>query len=302
MKCPRALISLSVVLGTLAGGPAWADAPPPPGCTDGVVCPGGNQAGISIGMTRQELLSLPKYPGDSGGVGNAQPTVWYEYGMTTGCTGDPPGSATADVMCMHAVTACQARNAQGPLMIVWRRQQGPDATDTTWYNLGDTCVTDVIPSGPPRPTIYDIQREFSLTPWSRPTLAMQPPNGQTLIGMPTFYRVVFPAAGYSPGEIHAVTLLGYRFEIRPVLVGYTYHFGDGASFGPTTSAGGVYPDGDIQHAYTTTGTKTPTVTVRYTGEFRIGTGVWAPIPGAVNVTGPAGSITVREARAVLVNH
>ena len=55
-------------------------------------------------------------------------------------------------------------------------------------------------------------------------------------------------------------------------------------------------------AYTTTGTKTPTVTVRYTGEFRIGTGVWAPIPGAVNVTGPAGSITVREARAVLVNH
>lgn len=302
MKCPRALISLSVLLGTLAGGPAWADAPPPPGCTDGVVCPGGNQAGISIGMTRQELLSLPKYPGDSGGVGNAQPTVWYEYGMTTGCTGDPPGSATADVMCMHAVTACQARNAQGPLMIVWRRQQGPDATDTTWYNLGDTCVTDVIPSGPPRPTIYDIQREFSLTPWSRPTLAMQPPNGQTLIGMPTFYRVAFPAAGYEPGEVRAVTLLGYRFEVRPVLVGFTYHFGDGASFGPTLSAGGVYPDGDIRHAYTMTGTKTPTVTVRYTGEFRIGTGVWAPIPGAVNVTGPAGSITVREARAVLVNH
>lgn len=271
------------------------------GCVDSVTC-GSNAEGTSIGLTRQELRALPKYPGDKGGVMNTQPPVWYEYGTTTACTGQPPGSATADVMCMHAVTACQARDAQGPLMIVWRRQQGPGATDTTWHNVGDTCVTDVITGGPPRPTIYDIQREFSLTPWSRPTLSMQPPNGQTLIGMPTFYRVVFPTAGYGPGEIHAVTLLGYRFEIRPVLVGYTYHFGDGTSFGPTTSAGGVYPDGDIQHAYTTTGTKTPTVTVRYTGEFRIGNGVWAPIPGAVNVTGPAGSITVREARAVLVNH
>ena len=292
---------LVVLLLALAPGALDANAATEQTCDQSTLsCTSGS--GISVGMTRQQLRSLPKYPGDTGGVGNTQPTVWYEYAMTTGCTGDPPGSPTEDVMCMHAVTACQARNAQGPLMTVWRRQQGPDATDTSWHNVGDTCVTDVIPGGPPRPTIYDIQREFSLTPWSRPTLAMQPPNGQTLIGMPTFYRVAFPAAGYEPGEVRAVTLLGYRFEVRPVLVGYTYHFGDGASFGPTLSAGGVYPDGDIQHPYTTTGTKTPTVTVRYTGEFRIGTGVWAPIPGAVNVTRPAGSITVREARAVLVNH
>jgi hypothetical protein len=265
-----------------------------------ISCNDGN--GVQVGLTRGELQSLPKYPGQTGGAAQENPTVWFEYGMTTACTGAPPGSSTADVLCMHAVTSCSRQGALGPLMLVWRRQQGQAATDTTWHTIGETCVTDVIPgSGPPKPTIADIKRAFSLTPWSKPTVAMQPPNGQTLIGMPTYYSVDFPAAGFGPGEINRVTLLGYRVEVRPVLVGYIYTFGDGTSFGPTLSPGGPYPNGDIRHPYTKTGTMHPTVTVRYTGEFRIGTEPWARIPGTVDVSGPTASIVVREARAVLVN-
>jgi hypothetical protein len=123
-----------------------------------------------------------------------------------------------------------------------------------------------------------------------------------LVGVPAFFEVGFPAVGFGPGEVHVVTLLGYRIEIRPVLVGYVYRFGDGASFGPTVSPGGVFPDGDIQHVYSVTGRVRPSVTVRYGGQFRLGGSAWAPIPGTVDVTGPAGLLTVHEARNVLVNH
>ena len=292
----RAAWVAALLVATVLGPLPHADA----ACNEGdYMCNGGN--GAQVGMTRGELLSLPKYPGQTGGPAQQNPTVRFEYGMTTACTGAPPESPTADVLCMHAVTSCSRSGALGPLMLVWRRQQGPAATDATWHNIGETCVTDVIPEGPPKPTIADITRAFSLTPWSKPTVAMQPPNGQTLIGMPTYYSVDFPAAGFGPAEINRVTLLGYRVEVRPVLVGYIYTFGDGTTFGPTLSPGGPYPDGDIRHPYTRTGTMHPSVTVRYTGEFRIGTEPWARIPGTVDVSGPAASIVVREARAVLVN-
>ena len=104
------------------------------------------------------------------------------------------------------------------------------------------------------------------------------PERSTLIGMPTYYSVDFPAAGFGPAEINRVTLLGYRVEVRPVLVGYIYTFGDGTTFGPTLSPGPIsgwrypaplHPDRD----------DAPSVTVRYTGEFRIGTEPW---PGSRN--------------------
>ncbi|HON76731.1 MAG TPA: hypothetical protein PLQ23_16465, partial [Dermatophilaceae bacterium] len=110
----RAAWVAALLVATVLGPLPHADA----ACDEGDwACNGGN--GAQVGMTRGELLSLPKYPGQTGGPAQQNPTVWFEYGMTTACTGAPPESPTADVLCMHAVTSCSRSGALGPLMLVW---------------------------------------------------------------------------------------------------------------------------------------------------------------------------------------
>lgn len=90
-------------------------------------------------------------------------------------------------------------------------------------------------------------------------------------------------------------------RIRPKLVGFTYSFGDGQSFGPTESTGGVYPSGDVTHVYAKPGTFPVRVNTTFGAEFSLDGTTWDEIPETVTVPGPATAITVREAKGVLVN-
>jgi hypothetical protein len=83
--------------------------------------------------------------------------------------------------------------------------------------------------------------------------------------------------------------------------GYTYVFGDGESFGPTPSPGGIYPNGDITHIYPKRGVYPTRIDVTYGGEFRVDEGDWITIPDTVTVTGPDQLLTVKTAHARLVN-
>ena len=87
----------------------------------------------------------------------------------------------------------------------------------------------------------------------------------------------------------------------PKLVGFTYHFGDGETFGPTDSLGGVYPDGDVVHTYRRPGEFTTRVTTTFGADFSLDGGAsWDEIPTTVDVPGPSTTVTVKEAKAVLV--
>ncbi len=97
-------------------------------------------------------------------------------------------------------------------------------------------------------------------------------------------------------------MLGFRVEIRPRLDHFTYVFGDGQDFGPTSNEGGIYPSGGITHPYLQAGDYPARVDTTFGAEFRINGGAWAPIPDTVTVPGPPTTVTVRTARAQLVSH
>ncbi|WP_347352850.1 hypothetical protein [Intrasporangium sp.] len=193
---------------------------------------------------------------------------------------------------------------------IWGRPVGPDgkakpnaAGDTPWLRVGTTCLPDAVPG---RPTLgmATIRAAFHDTAFARARVLIQPEGNVTLVNLATFFRVQWDQAGFQPGEVDAIDparMLGYRVAIRPTLVGYRYVFGDGVSSAPTRSAGGVYPGGDVRHTYTRRGQVTARVEVTFGGEFRLGDGSWLPIDDTVTVAMPGTRVSVREARAVLVN-
>jgi hypothetical protein len=149
-----------------------------------------------------------------------------------------------------------------------------------------------------------INAEAMRTPWAKPVITTQPKGDITLVNLKTFYKVTW-TGGFAPGKVHQKVLLGTPVQIRPKLAtgGLTYDFGDGESFGPTTSLGGVWPDGDVVHTYLKRGEFTARVTTQWTAEFSIDGGrTWDDITATVDVPGPTTVVTVKEKRAVLVNN
>ena len=83
--------------------------------------------------------------------------------------------------------------------------------------------------------------------------------------------------------------------------GFTYVFGDGTTLGPTTSTGGVYPEGDVTHVYRAKGEFPVRVETTFGADFSLDGAAWDEIPSTVTVAGPSTTISVREAKGVLVN-
>src|SRR5689334_3888812 len=72
-----------------------------------------DQNNATVGMSRAEVLGLPKSPADSA-VEPAASMPRFEYGSTTACSsGAKPGEQGADTMCLGAVVACRG-GASGP--------------------------------------------------------------------------------------------------------------------------------------------------------------------------------------------
>ncbi|MEO3938516.1 hypothetical protein V3N99_17430 [Dermatophilaceae bacterium Soc4.6] len=227
----------------------------------------------------------------------------YEYSTTTACTTSEPGGPGAETLCTRAITACtDPARGLGPLTRIWRRTLTDGKPPSNWTLLGVTCWADAIPGSKPTLTMADIIKAFHTTPWSQPQITTQPVGGTTLIGLPVYYQINWTPKGYQPGEADSITLLGFPVQIRPRLDHFTYTFGDGDTFGPTTETGGVYPTGTITHPYLKAGSYGTRVDTTFAADFRVGNGQWAPIPDTVTVPGPTTTITVRTADNHLVSN
>ncbi|MBK8758312.1 MAG: hypothetical protein IPM08_14695 [Actinomycetales bacterium] len=209
-----------------------------------------------------------------------------------------------DAACQRAVAGCQVNGQQigsGFLYDIFARPRG---STQPWVNVGSTCFAAQVPGAAPTVTLAMLRDAMHNTPWATASISTQPVGDVTLVGLKTFYRVNWSSQGYEPGEVEAIDparMLGRRVEIRPKVDHFTYVFGDGATFGPTRSPGGVYPNGDITHAYPQTGSYAVRVDTTFTADFRVDGGPWTVIPETVTVTGPVTTVTVKAARAVLVN-
>ena len=253
-------------------------------------------------LSRSEVLALPKFPGDNGGVMDALPedAPRYEYRSLSDCPQVRPDSPSQDASCAHALRDCPP-DELGPLLRIWRRTLANGAEVEPWSRGGITCASDVAPGARPTLTMADIKAQFMRTPWAKPQVSSQPSGNVTLVNLMTFYQVEWSTTGFAPGEVDRSVLRGIPVRIRPKLVGFTYVFGDGTSHGPTTSTGGVYPDGDVTHVYARKGQFPVRVETSFGADFSLDGATWDPIPSTVTVPGPTTTITVREAKGVLVN-
>ncbi len=147
----------------------------------------------------------------------------------------------------------------------------------------------------------EIRAQFLRTPWAKPQISSQPAGNTTLVNLTTFYKVNWAPRGFQPGEVDSSVLQGIPVRIRPKLVGFTYVFGDGSTLGPTSSVGGVYPDGDVTHVYRGPGAFPVRVNTTFGADFSLDGTTWDEIPSTVTVPGPATTVTVREAKGVLVS-
>lgn len=155
---------------------------------------------------------------------------------------------------------------------------------------------------PPQPVLTEamIVQAFHTTPFAKPMAEVQPVGGRTLVTLPTYVQIAWDPAGFEPGEISTVDLLGHAVRIRPVGQSYLYDFGDGGAVGPTSSTGGPYPSGDVTYPYPKAGRFAINVTATYSGEYSVDGGPWIPIADTVQIPGPEEPIDVRTSRNELI--
>ncbi|MEO7071253.1 MAG: hypothetical protein ABI131_12265 [Nostocoides sp.] len=216
----------------------------------------------------------------------------------------PGGSKAGQEDCITSRIFLICPGDDGPLVDILRRTVNPDGSvKDPWAQVGLTCLPNEVPGAAKRPTMAMIVDAFHHTAWAKASIGFQPKGYLTLVNLPSFYQAQWSATGFGPGEVDAVdpaSMFGHPVSIRPKLVSFTYHFGDGTSQGPTTSPGGPYPNGDVRHTYAKAGAYQAFVTVVWGADFRVDGGPWLQIPATVGVDQPAQRIEVRTATNRLV--
>ncbi|WP_426564301.1 hypothetical protein ACPPVT_00155 [Angustibacter sp. McL0619] len=231
----------------------------------------------------------------------------FESTVSPGCPGNDPnrGVGSYDMACAYMTNYCRARGlGDGWLTWIWRRPVNTAGHSTVpWQRAGFSCRVPAAVLASVRPGLTQdvLRRAFARLAFAKPQVHVQPEGNITLVNLPTYYEVRWPAAGYQPNEVATLTLLGRTVQIRPVAASYTYTFGDGANLGPTPSPGGTYPGGDVRHTYTERGQAPVHVRASYTGQYRLAGGAWQDIELTVPVGGPVVEVQVKEAHAVLID-
>ncbi|USR80061.1 PKD domain-containing protein [Arcanobacterium pinnipediorum] len=123
-------------------------------------------------------------------------------------------------------------------------------------------------------------------------LQNQPANVALLLNKETYFSST--AASHSA----ALNVAGHSISIKLTPTSYHWDFGDGEEQ-KTASAGGIWPDGQVRHAYQRSGTYQPAVTVTWSAIAQLPSGSWVPVPGIGYTRVLGQELVVNEARAVL---
>jgi hypothetical protein len=101
----------------------------------------------------------------------------------------------------------------------------------------------------------------------------------------------------------SLSLIGFAVDVEVTPTSYTWHWGDGSS-STTQTPGRPYPSTDVTHTYVHATRHTPplalSVDTTFTARYRVDDGPWQTIPQSLVIAGPATTMPVREATAVLV--
>jgi len=235
--------------------------------------------------------------GGSGGGGGAAPTgPLYDYYYTPACSSNGPPPNAADALCLGAATIC----ADGGIyFFVFRREldRATGAQVGGWDRVSNVCLSPDTPLPiPPIARVPGLVRsEFKSDAVIASSASYQPRDGG-VVNLETIFYANTPATI----QLAPLQILGFDVVITATATNYRWSWGDGESL-DTASPGSPYPYQDVTHTYRRPGRYSVSVTVTYQGTYTIDGGAAQPITGTVTVPGPAVGITVREARAELVD-
>lgn len=134
-------------------------------------------------------------------------------------------------------------------------------------------------------------RRMTLTP-SR--LTVQPDRGWVLVNKPT---VVYSDLA---DQVLSTTILGTAVTVTAHPGSFRWDFGDG-TVTSTTSPGHPWPDHDVAHPYSRTGTYAVTLTTTWTATYTLaGDPQVRAVPGTASTTSTSASFVAQELRSHLV--
>jgi hypothetical protein len=210
--------------------------------------------------------------------------------------GDPVCDQVAD----QCATSPSTDAAGRPLSTVARLE----LRGGVWTVTGVDCAVAPAGAAPAQVTAAMARAQAQrLVP--HPAIGTAPPGGTSLVNIQTITWLATPADRTLP----TVRLLGRQVQLRVHLARVAWDFGDqqqATSTGPGRAYTRTDPcttqqcPGYFGHTYTRTGTVTITARVTWTGRYRVDAGPWQAIPGTVTAPAAAATLTLRQARAILV--
>lgn len=292
-----AFLLLASAWGNSPGTTAFAEAPKPKPCSPCTV--GGS--GSNLVVTGASAAQVPGRgrPKPSDEAGLAAYSYVDEY-VTPFCLGN--GLNGAELLCSNAVDTCPA-----PAEIrywIWHRTisvvVGPprQVTEGAWEQLpGSYCLGPTDPGVPSIAAVIAAVRDsFARQVFPIPVSAVKAqPGPTTLVNLDTWF-----SAASAPVTTIDTVILGTAVHITPVAQSYAWSFGDGAT--QTGPEAGEQGTDEVAHTYRQTGSRTVSVSVTYSGTFRVGDSPqeYALRTPAV-VPGTPTTLQVRQARAELVS-
>ena len=214
-----------------------------------------------------------------------------EYKRADGCIAGRPPFGTSLGPCGSSDLPLPRPDCDGlaPIEPLWRRTRSTPADSwSLWdYVTGWSCPQDLLPAF----TAADFRR----LPLAPPAIHLQPNTGRVLVNMP-----LITLTDATP-QLLVTDLLGYDVEVDATPVSYSWNFGDGSAPLVTTSPGHPYPNHDVSHPYPRAGSFQVTLTVTYSGRYRLaGTTAWLPVAGTATTTATSPPILAEEAPSRLV--
>lgn len=119
---------------------------------------------------------------------------------------------------------------------------------------------------------------------------MSPADSWVLVNKPAYF------ASTARAHEASVEVLGFPVQVHFNPVAYEWNPGDGSASFRTSSAGGLWPDGDVTYTYLKKGNVTPSVTVTWSAQFTAEGQVF-DVPGRLQTRVNGTPFEVREARS-----
>jgi hypothetical protein len=234
---------------------------------------------------------------DGGGnqPGNS-PSGQYISVWLPACPGATPTDPQAVEMACSVMLDCPD-SAQIRLTL-WQRQvadEGGKPVQGTWSVVTTEC-RDPGDAGDVRRNITWQDVVSAIRKVGVPTAEVSAP-GYTLVNLDTTFYT-------DPAQFtRTLSIIGYTVDVEVTPATYTWHWGQGETT-TTDTPGRPYPSTDVTHTFVRHTPKgqplSVSVDVGWVARYRVDGGAWINIPETITVPGPATTIPVRQASAVLV--